>query len=293
MSSYCGAGHNRSLPMPRAGHHPIPTPGCAAIRERKSLDVVRYRSPPYTGEYRWDSPSTTSAAMQTEDGVAEVTPIPWTHSEKLCARRTLLWVEASYEPAAPPPARAGETEAAIARHAAAFIADGATLEFGLGILPDTVCAALQDRKSLRVHSGTIGDGVAELMRQGAVAGADCAMLIGTRKLFDHAHGNPAVRLRSTEYTHDPAYSRPAAVRGRHFLVESISPPVNAEVRRAASGRVRGALVSARRHFSSGVPLLCCLRGASCAPCPVRFRHRAAKRVSSSPSAARRTCVAVH
>src|SRR5260221_12465078 len=40
------------------------------------------------------------------------------------------------------------------------------------------------------------------MERGIVKGADCAMLIGTRRLFDFACDNPAIRLRSSEYTHD-------------------------------------------------------------------------------------------
>ena len=76
--------------------------------------------------------------------IAEVNDrVPWTHTEKLFRKEDFaLLVESSREPAAAPPMRAGEAEAAIARHAAAFIPDGATLEFGLGILPDAVCAAL-------------------------------------------------------------------------------------------------------------------------------------------------------
>jgi len=72
--------------------------------------------------------------------IAEVNDrVPWTHTEKLFRKEDFaLLVESSREPAAPPPMRAGEAEQAIARHAAAFIPDGATLEFGLGILPDAV-----------------------------------------------------------------------------------------------------------------------------------------------------------
>jgi acetyl-CoA hydrolase len=202
-------------------------------------------------------------AMQSARAViAEVNDrIPWTHSEKLFRKDDFaLLVEASYEPAAPPPARAGETEAAIARHAAAFIADGATLEFGLGILPDTVCAALQDRQSLKVHSGTIGDGVAALMQKGAVASADCAMLIGTRKLFDQAHANPAIRIRSTEYTHDPRVlsSLRQFVAINSAVEVDLTGQVNAEVARGSYlGAVGGALdfMRAATFSPGGVSLL--------------------------------------
>jgi acetyl-CoA hydrolase len=156
--------------------------------------------------------------------------------------------------------RAGEPEAAIARHAAAFIPDGATLEFGLGILPDAVCAALHGRKSLKVHSGTIGDGVVDLMNAGAVSGADCAMLIGTRRLFEHARDNPAVRLRSTEYTHDP---RVLGTLQKFVAINSavevdLTGQVNAEVAKGSYlGAVGGALdfIRAATFSPGGVSLL--------------------------------------
>lgn len=269
LSSYCGAGHNRAIAD--AGVldiHPHPYSRLAAlIRERKipcDVALLQVSPPNARGEYSMGlAVDYLLPAMQTARAViAEVNDrVPWTHSEKLLRKEDFaLLVEASYEPAAPPPARAGDTEAAIARHAAAFIPDGATLEFGLGILPDTVCAALQDRKSLRVHSGTIGDGVAELMRRGAVLGADCAMLIGTRKLFDHAHDNPAVRLRSTEYTHAPRVlaSLPRFVAINSAVEVDLTGQVNAEVAKGSYlGAVGGALdfMRAATFSAGGVSLL--------------------------------------
>jgi acyl-CoA hydrolase len=90
------------------------------------------------------------------------------------------------------------TEATIARNAAELIPDNATLELGIGTLPDTLSSHLKNHKGLSIHSGTVGDGIVGLDVE-----VDCAMLIGTRKLFDHARGNPKIRLRSSEYTHDP------------------------------------------------------------------------------------------
>jgi len=133
--------------------------------------------------------------------VAEVNDqVPWTHSERLLRKQDFdLCIETS-RPPIEAPVRGGDR--AIANRAAAFVADGSVVEFGIGALPDAVCEFLRERKGLRVHSGAIGDGVADLMRAGAVREADCALLIGSRKLFDFARDNPRVRLRSSEYTHD-------------------------------------------------------------------------------------------
>lgn len=269
LSSYCGAGHNRALAD--AGVldiHPHPYSRLATfIRERKiSSDVVLLQvSPPNArGEYSMGiAVDYLLPAVQSARAViAEVNDrIPWTHSEKLFRKEDFaLLVDASYEPAAPPPARTGAAEAAIARHAAAYIQDGATLEFGLGVLPDAVCAALHDRKSLKVHSGTIGDGVADLMQRGAVGTADCAMLIGTRKLFDFARDNSSIRLRSTDYTHDPRVlaSLPRFVAINSAVEVDLTGQVNAEIAKGSYlGAVGGALdfIRAATFSPGGVSLL--------------------------------------
>jgi len=269
LSSYCGAGHNRALAD--AGVldiHPHPYSRLAAlIRQRRipcDVALIQVSPPNARGEYSMGlGVDYLLPALQTARTViAEVNDrIPWTHTEKLFRKDDFaLLVEASYEPAAPPPGRAGEAEAAIARHAAAHVPDGATLEFGLGVLPDTLCAALLGRKSMKVHSGTIGDGVADLMLRGAVTETECAMLIGTRKLFDFARDNPSIRLRSTEYTHDP---RVLASKARFVAVNSavevdLTGQVNAEVAKGSYlGAVGGALdfIRAASFSTGGVSLL--------------------------------------
>lgn len=269
LSSYCGAGRNRALAD--AGVldiHPHPYSQLAALIRARRIpgDVVLVQvSPPNArGEYSMGLgvdyllPAIECARAV----VAEVNArVPWTHTEKLFRKEDFaLLVESSREPAAAPAARAGEVEAAMARHAAAFVPEGATLEFGLGLLPDAVCAALRDRNSLKVHSGTVGDGVADLLMTGAVSGVDCAMLIGTRKLFDCARDNPAIRLRSTEYTHDPRVlaTLPKFVAINSAVEVDLTGQVNAEVAKGSYlGAVGGALdfIRAASNSPGGVSLL--------------------------------------
>jgi acyl-CoA hydrolase len=269
LSAYCGAGHNRALAD--AGVldiHPHPYSRLAAlIRERRipgDVVLIQVSPPNARGEYSMGlAVDYLLPAIQCARAVvAEVNDrVPWTHSEKLFRKEDFaLLVENSAEPAAPPPMRAGEPEAAIARHAAEFIPEGATLEFGLGILPDAVCTALLGRKELKVHSGTIGDGVAELMQRGSVTTADCAMLMGTRKLFEHARENPAVRLRSTEYTHDPRVlgSLPRFVAINSAIEVDLTGQINAEIAKGSYlGAVGGALdfIRAATFSPGGVSLL--------------------------------------
>jgi len=269
LSAYCGAGHNRALAD--AGVldiHPHPYSRLAALmRERKipcDVALIQVSPPNARGEYSMGlAVDYLPPAIATARAViAEVNDrVPWTHTEKLFRREDFAWlVESSREPATPPPARAGETELAIARHAAAFIPDGATLEFGLGVLPDAVCAALQGKKDLKIHSGTIGDGVVDLMRSGAVGQAVCGQFIGTRKLFDYGRDNPAIRMRSTEYTHDPRVlgSLERFVAINSAVEVDLTGQVNAEVAKGSYlGAVGGALdfMRAANQSPGGVSLL--------------------------------------
>lgn len=269
LTAYCGAGANRALAD--AGvldiqPHPY-SRFAALIRERKlASDVVFVQlSPPNAkGEL-----SLGLAAEYLVPGlancraiVAEINDqVPWTHSERLLRREDLaLAVETSRAPAMLVTKAPSGAEQAIARLAAAFIPDGATLEFGLGTLPDAVCTELSGHKRLAVHSGAAADGIVGLMQAGAVQQVDCGVLMGSRRLFDFAHRNPAIRLRSTEYTHD---ARTLLGIERFVAINSavevdLTGQVNAEVAAGSYlGAVGGALdfVRAANHSPGGVSLL--------------------------------------
>jgi acetyl-CoA hydrolase len=124
-------------------------------------------------------------------------------------------------------------ERAIARNAADFVPHGAVLEFGIGSLPDAVCAELGRHEGLRVHSGTVGDGVVELAERKVVTQVDAAMLIGSRLLFDFAHDNERVRLYSSEYTHN------AGVLSRQPCFVAINAAVEVDLTGQVNGEYAG------------------------------------------------------
>lgn len=146
--------------------------------------------------------------------IAEVNhQVPYSFGEVLPAARIDCAVQVSRPPVEVAPARIGETDEAIARYAAAYIGDGAVIQTGVGAVPDAILRLLHDRKDLGVHSGMLGDGLVELVEAGVVTNARKAIdtgvsingaLIGTRKLYDFARCNPAIRMCSTRYTHDAA-----------------------------------------------------------------------------------------
>jgi acyl-CoA hydrolase len=269
LSAYCGSGHNRALSD--AGVldiHPHPYSQLAGlIRSRKiRADVVMVQvSPPNAqGEYSLGLAAEylVPALESCRTVIGEVNDqVPWTHSEKLLRKEDFaLLVESSRKPVALPYGAPGDLEKAIARHAAPFVPEGATLEKGLGALPDAVLGMLGDRKRLSIHSGSLGDGAVELMERGIVLQANCGTLMGTRRLFEHARENPAVRLRSTEYTHNP---RILATLERMVAINSavevdLTGQVNAEVAKGSYlGAVGGALdfIRAANHSPGGVSLM--------------------------------------
>lgn len=156
----------------------------------------------------------TAALERARVVIGEVNPdVPWTHgSVYLKAEDFDLLVQAeqpvlSLEPVAP-----GPVEQAIARHIAGRIQDGATLQLGIGRIPEAVLSALHDRRDLGLHSGAVGDGVAALAEAGVLTNARKSVdvgvgiggiLMGSERLRRWAHRNPGFALRGTDYTHDP------------------------------------------------------------------------------------------
>ena len=263
FSAYCGLGKNRALADAGAlDILPVPYSSLGAlIRSGKiAADVVLLQvSPPNArGEYSLGLAADylVPALQACRAIIGEVNDqVPWTHSERLLKKEEFsLLVESSRPPAQPPARHPTSIEMAIARNAAELIPDGAVLEFGIGTLPDAVCSHLKEHKNLSVHSGTIGDGIVELNVK-----AECAMLIGTRKLFDHARENPGIRLRSSEYTHD---ARVLARIERFCAINSavevdLSGQINGEVAQGSYvGAVGGALdfVRAANQSPGGLSL---------------------------------------
>jgi len=206
LSAYCGTGTNRALV--EAGVLDIlPLPysrlGSLIRGRRLACDVVMLQvSPPNArGEYslglgvEYLAPAIAAARAV----IAEVNAqVPWTYTEPLLRREDFdLVVETSRAPVLLPVSSIGDLEKSIAAHACPFIPDGAVIECGLGSLPAAIVAGLAGRQGLQFHSGLIPDGIVDLGVQRCVGG----ILIGSRRLFDWARENPALRLCSSDYTH--------------------------------------------------------------------------------------------
>ena len=240
LSSYCGIGTNRALadagvldivPVPYSQLGPL-------IRDGKiKCDVLLLQvSPPNArGEYSLGLAADylVPALDVCRAILAEVNDqVPWTYSERLLTRDDFdLVVETSRPPVTLPTRPPSELDLAIARIALPFVPDGAVLEFGIGALPDALASMLGRHEGLRVHSGTVGDHVIELVRRGVVSRVDCALLIGSPALFAFAHDNQRVHLHSSEYTH-----------GAHVLArQQRFIAVNSAVEVDLTGQINGEL----------------------------------------------------
>src|SRR5262249_35014422 len=100
----------------------------------------------------------------------------------------------------------------IARNVASLIPDGATLQMGIGGIPDATLACLRDRKDLGIHTEMFSDGVVELIAAAAINNAQKAIhppkaiagfALGSRKLFEFIHNIPIFEFPPTSYTNDP------------------------------------------------------------------------------------------
>jgi acetyl-CoA hydrolase len=145
--------------------------------------------------------------------IAQINPLlPWTLGDTLIEPGHIDILVPAAHPVLELPVRPiGPVERAIAAHIAQLVPDRATIELGIGGIPEAVTRALGSKHGLGIHSGTIGDGVAELIKAGVVdnrhkeidAGVTVAlMLMGSRRLYDFADRNPAIAIRSPRYTHD-------------------------------------------------------------------------------------------
>jgi 4-hydroxybutyrate CoA-transferase len=148
--------------------------------------------------------------------IAEINPrSPRTHGEGMLHVSEIdIGVEVEHDLVELPQARIGEIERAIGRHVAALVPDEATIQIGIGAIPQAILDALAGHRDLGVHSGMLCDGMIPLVETGVITGA-CKSLdphklaagevLGTRALFDWVDDNPAVRMLPARLSHGLEY----------------------------------------------------------------------------------------
>ncbi|MGQ9806256.1 MAG: acetyl-CoA hydrolase/transferase family protein [Chlorobiales bacterium] len=109
-----------------------------------------------------------------------------------------------------------EIALAIGKHVAGIIDDGATLQMGIGTIPNAVLASLSGHKRLGIHTEMFSDGVIPLVESGVITGEEkrvhphkivATFAMGTRKLYDFIDDNPEVTMLDVQYVNDTAVIR--------------------------------------------------------------------------------------
>jgi acyl-CoA hydrolase len=147
--------------------------------------------------------------------IAEVNPrMPRTLGDStIPADRVAAWVESDAPLRTYPSPRVPEAEGRIGVQVAELIPDGATLQVGIGAVPEAVAAALGGHRDLALHS-FLFDGMLPLLERRVITGArksrnigrmELGEIMGTEPLFRWVHENPAVWMAPSTVIHDPAF----------------------------------------------------------------------------------------
>ena len=105
-----------------------------------------------------------------------------------------------------------QEELAIGKHCAALIQDGATLQMGIGSIPNAVLSQLHGHKNLGIHTEMFADGVLGLVQKGVINGSVkkvdkgklvSTFLMGSQQVYDFIDDNPMVAMMDVGYTNNP------------------------------------------------------------------------------------------
>jgi acetyl-CoA hydrolase len=157
---------------------------------------------------------TKTAAQSARMVIAEVNPkMPRTLGDAFIHVSKLDHiVEVDYDLPSVDMAGTSELAGRIAVHVANLIPDGATLQTGIGAIPDSVLRQLIHRKHLGVHTELFSDGIIDLVERGVIDGEMKSLhpgkiiagfMVGTTRLFKFVHDNPIIEMHPTEYVNDP------------------------------------------------------------------------------------------
>jgi acyl-CoA hydrolase len=141
--------------------------------------------------------------------IAQINPnMPYTYGDAVLPTEAIDYaIEADVPLPSPPPRSLPESCSAIGDRVAALVEDGATLQVGIGAVPDAVLAALCLRRDLNLWSEMFSDGVLALEKAGALEPGHlitASFAFGSAELYDWMDRNPSIRMMRTETINDPA-----------------------------------------------------------------------------------------
>ena len=151
--------------------------------------------------------------------IAQVNPnMPRTHGDgfiHISKLNTMVWHEAPL-PEVDYSAKTTPAMVTIGQHIASLVEDGATLQLGIGGIPDQVLKNLGNHKNLGLHTEMLSDGVIPLIQSGVINNSlkklnrgksITSFMIGTKKLYDFVNDNPGIRAMDISYANDTSIIR--------------------------------------------------------------------------------------
>jgi acyl-CoA hydrolase len=166
------------------------------------------------------------------------------------ASEVLGWCEVDRPLVEVPPVRPDERDRAIAAALVDQIPDRATLQIGIGGIPDAVLEGLRGHRGLGIHTELLADGIVDLVECGAVTGThkllrrnkvEATFCLGTQRLYDWLHDNGAVELLPVDLVNDP----------RRIAKESDFISINATTEVDLYGQCASETIAGRYWSSSG------------------------------------------
>lgn len=109
-----------------------------------------------------------------------------------------------------------ETEMKIGTYCTELVEDGATLQMGIGAIPNAVLKSLSNHKNLGIHTEMFADGVIDLVEKGVINGSQkvkyrgrvvSGFVMGSKKVYDFIDDNPMVAMLDIAYVNDTAVIR--------------------------------------------------------------------------------------
>ncbi len=157
---------------------------------------------------------TIQAARAAKIVIAQVNPeMPRTYGDTLLHVSEIDYFVPAEEPLIVlQPPTIGPVEEQIGMNAASLIEDGATLQLGIGSIPDAILSFLHNKHDLGVHTELFSDGVRGLVEEGVINGKSKTLhpgkvvsnfIMGTPELYNWVHENAAIALYPEDYTNDP------------------------------------------------------------------------------------------
>jgi acyl-CoA hydrolase len=182
----------------------------------------------------------------------EVNPnMPRTFGENtLHTSQVVGWSEVDYPLVELQPPAIDDKDGRIAQLVAERIPDGATIQAGIGAIPNAILSLLQDHRDLGVHTELVSDGVMDLMESGALTGTRKAtrqgkivgtFALGTKRLYDFLHDNSAIELLPVDWVNDPR------VIGRERCFVSINATIEVDL----LGQCNSEMIAGRYYSGSG------------------------------------------